>query len=434
MKKIVLSLAGVLAATAFAPEASAIPSFARQTGMACTACHFQHFPVLNKFGQAFKSSGYTMMGAQSKIEGENLSIPSTLNASMIIKAVYLKNNGVTPPGAISGTTASQGTLGFPDELILFFGGRINDHVGFMFEGNTISSGIGGNLLDGFVMPFVYDVGTGGAKVSFVPFLTSAMGASHGYELGSGGATRGLRFAQQRRDTMAQQFVPIGVGEATGAAFVAENDMGYINFSRWSPSAYAFNGQGATTFKANYLRIAATPTVNDWSMHIGAQFVSGEGYTTGLATVIGGALNTTATVPTPLSLMATKATAVDFQAQTQAGGKDLSLYAAYARAPSVAPVVGGVNGNLYNAGPNARTAFSMAGEYSVIQNALHLGAAYLSGKTGALVNDQTKALTALVKYNLYQNVLLQLDYTHYTGSNVTTTGISNQYALTFQAGW
>ena len=81
MKKIVLSLAGVLAATAFAPEAAAVPSFARQTGMACSACHFQHFPILNGFGQAFKASGYTMMGAQGKIEGEHLSIPDTLNAS-----------------------------------------------------------------------------------------------------------------------------------------------------------------------------------------------------------------------------------------------------------------------------------------------------------------------------------------------------------------
>ena len=76
MKKILLSMAGVLAATAFAPEASAVPAFARQTGMACSACHYQHFPLLNGFGRAFKASGFTLMGAQGRIEGDNnLSIP-----------------------------------------------------------------------------------------------------------------------------------------------------------------------------------------------------------------------------------------------------------------------------------------------------------------------------------------------------------------------
>jgi len=73
MKKVALSLAGVLAAATFAPEASAVPAFARQTGMACSACHAQHFPILNGFGRAFKAAGFTMMGAQEKIEGDNIS-------------------------------------------------------------------------------------------------------------------------------------------------------------------------------------------------------------------------------------------------------------------------------------------------------------------------------------------------------------------------
>src|SRR3990172_1729051 len=104
MKKIVLSLAGVLAATAFAPEAAAIPAYARQVGMACTACHAQHFPVLNSFGRAFKAGGYTMMGAQGKVEGEHLSIPDTLNMSMIVKLRYLDNNTASNNGVL-GTAA-----------------------------------------------------------------------------------------------------------------------------------------------------------------------------------------------------------------------------------------------------------------------------------------------------------------------------------------
>jgi hypothetical protein len=41
------------------PDAHAVPSFARQTGMACNACHTGGFyPELNNFGRMFKLNGY----------------------------------------------------------------------------------------------------------------------------------------------------------------------------------------------------------------------------------------------------------------------------------------------------------------------------------------------------------------------------------------
>ena len=44
-------------------QAHAIPSLARQTGMACTACHTQAFGVaLNPYGRQFKLNGYTWGG------------------------------------------------------------------------------------------------------------------------------------------------------------------------------------------------------------------------------------------------------------------------------------------------------------------------------------------------------------------------------------
>ena len=57
------------------PVAEASPGFARQTGLACNTCHFQHFPALNAFGRAFKQEAYTLKGRQEMVEGENLSIP-----------------------------------------------------------------------------------------------------------------------------------------------------------------------------------------------------------------------------------------------------------------------------------------------------------------------------------------------------------------------
>ena len=49
----------VLSLALAAPMAQAVPSFARQTGMACEACHTV-FPELTHFGRMFKANGYTL--------------------------------------------------------------------------------------------------------------------------------------------------------------------------------------------------------------------------------------------------------------------------------------------------------------------------------------------------------------------------------------
>jgi hypothetical protein len=135
MKKIHF-LIGVLVAIASTPEAFALPAFARQTGMECAACHQQHFPILNNFGRAFKAGGYTMMGAQGLVEGEHLSIPANLNAAILVKIRYVKDNtpGMNP--TTGPTNTGNGQLQFGDELSLFFAGRLADNFGFMFEGNN----------------------------------------------------------------------------------------------------------------------------------------------------------------------------------------------------------------------------------------------------------------------------------------------------------
>lgn len=63
-----LSLAATAAtAVAFAgPEARAVPSFARQTGEGCTACHTA-FPQLTPFGRAFKLNGYTLSNEATRL-------------------------------------------------------------------------------------------------------------------------------------------------------------------------------------------------------------------------------------------------------------------------------------------------------------------------------------------------------------------------------
>ncbi|WP_435627697.1 hypothetical protein [Candidatus Ferrigenium straubiae] len=401
MKKIALSLAGVLAATAFAPEASAIPSFARQTGMACSACHFQHFPVLNSFGMAFKSAGYTMMGAQSKIEGEHLSIPDTLNASVLLKIRYQKTNGVDTAAnaAMSGATTNSGQWQMPDEMSMFLGGRAAENIGFVIEGNLAGNNAAGNggIATGFKMPFMFDAG--GAKVGVVPFWTDVLGPAHGYELSSSGMVRGLRWSEDRSSIAAANFVGLNNGAATGLAFVAKNDMGYINWTRWSPTqAGSLGGAGTKQFKANWVRLAATPNYADWNMHIGLGFMSGS--------------TNQGVAATPVDR---KGSTLDFQGQTQLGGKDFSLYASYARAPGGAGTTNAYNNVAGVNNPNAKKAFQIGADYSVIPHVLHLGASYLDGDTGAAALNKDKAFMIQGIYDMVQNVALHASYTKYSGS-------------------
>ncbi|MBK9161844.1 MAG: hypothetical protein IPM27_09840 [Nitrosomonadales bacterium] len=416
MKKIVLSIAGVMAATAFAPEASAIPAFARQTGMACSACHQQHYPILNGFGQAFKAAGYTMMGAQEKVEGEHLSIPNTLNAALLLKARYQKTNGADAPATVSGTTTNGGQWQIPDEFSLFFGGRVAENIGFMMENNVVGGPLGG-IVAGFKMPVVFDMG--GAKLSVIPFLTDALGVAYGYDESSTGMVRGIRWMEHRREISAMQFVGNGAGAATGLAFVAKGDMGYINVTRFAPDFAAAAGATSPQLRSTFVRVAATPTVSDWAMHIGAAFTSGQSY-------LGAALATVTT------LVDTKATSLDFQAFGQVGGKDLGVYATWATAPAVALVVGGTAGNVYGGGVNRTSAWTIGADYSVIPHILHIGAAYRNAETGtggllgvAGQADKDNAFTLSAVYDLTQNVALHLNHSMYSGSAYSIGGSKDQ---------
>ena len=47
-------------------EAHALPSFARQTGLACSSCHVQSFgPNLTSVGRNFKLNDYTQMDGKN---------------------------------------------------------------------------------------------------------------------------------------------------------------------------------------------------------------------------------------------------------------------------------------------------------------------------------------------------------------------------------
>lgn len=97
------------------------------------SCHFQNFPALNSFGRSFRAKGYTMQGTQTMIEGEDLSLPSTLNASIITKLRYQVKGD---------DDDNRGEVQWPDEAAFLVGGRAADKVGFLME-----LGLGGGAAD-----------------------------------------------------------------------------------------------------------------------------------------------------------------------------------------------------------------------------------------------------------------------------------------------
>ena len=60
--------------------ASALPSFARQTGQPCATCH-TIFPELTPYGRRFKLSGYTAGGGDSKLPPVSLYADTRLRAN-----------------------------------------------------------------------------------------------------------------------------------------------------------------------------------------------------------------------------------------------------------------------------------------------------------------------------------------------------------------
>ncbi len=420
MKKVALSLAGVLAAATFAPEASAVPAFARQTGMACSACHAQHFPILNSFGRAFKAAGFTMMGSQEKIEDDKISLPANMNFGALIKVRFQKSNGNTVKpvdnrgGLVDGADTNDGQIQFPDEYSLFWGGRVADtglvKVGTMTEFDARE---GASL--GFRIPVVVDLDS--VKLSVIPYTTDALGPFYGYSESSTGVTRGIRWAEHRKEISAHQYVGMGAGAAAGIALVAHTDMGYINVSRWAPNIWFGDGASARP-ESTAVSIAATPTIGDFAIVAGVDYLTGSS----IETSDSFDPNTNPVTPggTVYTRKDTNAVGVSAQAHGELAGMEAGFYASWAKAAG-----GDSSNNLFatkvNAGdplPGARRAFALGADFTVIPHTLSLGAAYRGASTGAAgSNDDAVTLTAV--YDLAQNVAFHADWSSYKddqGSN------------------
>ncbi len=123
---------------AFSAYTHAVPSFARQTGLECAACHVGAFgPQLTPHGMHFKLGGYT------ETDGKEGKIPV---AAMLVEGFTHTNKSLTED--------AQPHFGKNDnlslqELSVFLAGRMTDHIGTFIQvtGNDFDQRFGMDNMD-----------------------------------------------------------------------------------------------------------------------------------------------------------------------------------------------------------------------------------------------------------------------------------------------
>ena len=109
-------------------QANAVPSFARQTGLACNVCH-SNPPQLTSFGRTFKLQGYVLsnMSDSDKVGGSK---DLLLSKYIPLSAMILVSN--TAFQATQPATQNN-SAGFPQQLSIFLAGGFASHFGGMAQ-------------------------------------------------------------------------------------------------------------------------------------------------------------------------------------------------------------------------------------------------------------------------------------------------------------
>ncbi len=114
-------------------SAQAVPSFARQTGMACEACHTV-FPELTPFGRRFKLNGYTVdnlpqVSGMTPSKEQTLLLNQLPPLSFMLQTSYTHLGKPVPDTVVAGAQSKNGQVLLPQQASLFYAGRIAPNLG-----------------------------------------------------------------------------------------------------------------------------------------------------------------------------------------------------------------------------------------------------------------------------------------------------------------
>ena len=157
-KKLIVALAAV-GGMALSSSAWALPSFARQTGWSCAACHTS-YPQLTPMGRMFKLLGFTTtnLQRQQKLQAKFGNSVGVLISRVSQFSIFLQASATNVAGgqAVFGTSGNPGAspnnnVQFPQQVSLFYAGEVTPHIGsflhITYSGGGSHSGNGGFNFD-----------------------------------------------------------------------------------------------------------------------------------------------------------------------------------------------------------------------------------------------------------------------------------------------
>ena len=123
---------GCLIVSLTVERATAVPSFARQTGLGCPACH-TNFPQLTPFGRQFKAHGYLLANNGDSWNKGLLDENNIPHVAFMVEGGYTHTNKGQTGGAAPGFDNNDNWA--LNQLSFFYGGIVvPDNVGAFIQG------------------------------------------------------------------------------------------------------------------------------------------------------------------------------------------------------------------------------------------------------------------------------------------------------------
>ena len=404
---------------AFPESLSALAMFSKQTGKSCVACHMQNIPKLNSYGREFSLSGYTFYDknttSESLVEGSEvpLGLPSTLNASLVLKGHFIKTN--QEETATSGDLVGNGSDGEYQLLNgsgVYMGGRISDNFGALVSLQGDSADTSNIVYKGKIImsyPVMNGYGYGGMALS----STELNGIFWGMENHNTGLNAALKQFENAYATNAAQATGIGNGPATSLQAYYGNKNFFITAGAALPSQNSEGIDAGESFLP-FWRISYELPIKNWNFMIGAYGFEGD------IKASDQSLNTAATIDGNANLVNVRKDGYGFDLEMSGALFDMStmltLNHVEKNVVDVHPLSSLTSYHLQKTNNKATSAELQ------INPILDLGlkVAYLNyeNKEATATNQKFiknydyDAYTFGVNYSVRQNILLSVDYSRY----------------------
>src|SRR5579864_328343 len=266
-------------------DAYALPSYARQTGLTCQACHTV-FPELTPFGRLFKLNGYQIDNIQqvqtiTTSKDFALLLNQIPPLSLMLQASHTQTRTALPDSAIAGAAAQNGQVLFPQQASLFYAGRIAPNLGSFIQ-ITYDSASGNVHWDNTEIRYAKQVGgvyglTYGATVNNNPTVQDVWNSTPAWQVPFDQRTSAAP-VPGAATLIDGVLAGKGVVGLTGYVWIKNSIYGEVGAYRSAPQGFNVNGLagpldstagGVVTGGAPYWRVAVDHQWHKNSLSAGA---------------------------------------------------------------------------------------------------------------------------------------------------------------------